>query len=482
MASMYPVNETLELFGETVSWPGVDENGKFTNGDLSDPAVRPSFIPAETINLILDNISELLVALGKTPDNQSTNQLAIAIKAALQAEEQARASADQNLYTAILAISPEFETNVQSVLDLMEEIKTIINTHKTTATLDHPNGSVTAVKLASNAVTTVKVTDKNITYAKVQDVTADTTSTKPTFSATAVTFSAFLQAVWRGITWLTAKLNASSGHKHTGGTDDAPRVSVAALDYPVGWKYIQLPNDEDPAGLGFVGNWEKWNTRVEIYGLSTSLPSYATYAAGANYAANAYVLYTYPDGDQEILQAIAAVTQAPAILDPIKWRTLDVVSTSSYRPLFVERVVVQSSWTAADLAIGATVSNAPVSGNNSKRVACKYVLGGKFPSFAGGNRPPFVSGGIGRDAIRNFTGRYMQNYSETPSTNMGTSGYNGPFYLETNAHAALNERGISTEESSTNKNGYGFDPSRVVPAGPENSPRTLSVQYWRRVS
>jgi hypothetical protein len=27
-----------------------------------------------------------------------------------------------------------------------------------------------------------------------------------------------------------------------------------------------------------------------------------------------------------------------------------------------------------------------------------------------------------------------------------------------------------------------FDPSSVVPIGPENSPRTLSERYWRRVA
>jgi hypothetical protein len=82
---MYPDNQTLELFGETVSWPGLDGSGKFTNGSFSDPLVRPSFIPAETVNLVLDNLSELLVSLGKAPNNRSTNQLASAFADALTA-------------------------------------------------------------------------------------------------------------------------------------------------------------------------------------------------------------------------------------------------------------------------------------------------------------------------------------------------------------------------------------------------------------
>jgi hypothetical protein len=86
MAGMYPDNESVEIFGKTVSWPGVGEDGKFTNGSFSDPEVRPSFIPAETVNLILDNLTELLTALGKTPDNTGTSQLKEALTAALSAK------------------------------------------------------------------------------------------------------------------------------------------------------------------------------------------------------------------------------------------------------------------------------------------------------------------------------------------------------------------------------------------------------------
>ena len=76
MAGMYPDNQELSIFGEKVQWPGVDSSGKFTNGSFTDPLVKPSFIPAETINLILDNLSELIKKLGGTPNNKSTKQLA----------------------------------------------------------------------------------------------------------------------------------------------------------------------------------------------------------------------------------------------------------------------------------------------------------------------------------------------------------------------------------------------------------------------
>jgi hypothetical protein len=93
---------------------------------------------------------------------------------------------------------------------------TELTTHKTATVIDHPNFSVTTLKIA----------DKNVTSAKVQDITTDATSTKAVFSSGSVTFAALLSTVWLGLTWLAAKLNDTSGHKHTGGTDDAPLRSV----------------------------------------------------------------------------------------------------------------------------------------------------------------------------------------------------------------------------------------------------------------
>jgi hypothetical protein len=47
---MYPNNQTIEIFGEEVQWPGVDESGKFTNGSFTDPMVKPSFIGTRGCN------------------------------------------------------------------------------------------------------------------------------------------------------------------------------------------------------------------------------------------------------------------------------------------------------------------------------------------------------------------------------------------------------------------------------------------------
>lgn len=76
MAGMYPNNQDIEIFGEQVSWPGVDANGKITNGSFSDPMVKPSFIPAETINLVLDNLTRLIETCGGTLNAVNQNQLA----------------------------------------------------------------------------------------------------------------------------------------------------------------------------------------------------------------------------------------------------------------------------------------------------------------------------------------------------------------------------------------------------------------------
>jgi hypothetical protein len=73
---MYPNNQIISIFDEEVQWPGVDENGKFTNGSFTDPMVKPSFIPAQTINLILDNLEELIKKCNEAPNSTTNLQLA----------------------------------------------------------------------------------------------------------------------------------------------------------------------------------------------------------------------------------------------------------------------------------------------------------------------------------------------------------------------------------------------------------------------
>ena len=75
MADMYPENQEITMGGEVVMYPGVDENGKFTNGDFNNPLIPPSFIPAETINLLLDNVGNFIKVLGGIPNNADENQI-----------------------------------------------------------------------------------------------------------------------------------------------------------------------------------------------------------------------------------------------------------------------------------------------------------------------------------------------------------------------------------------------------------------------
>ncbi len=76
MADMYPENQNVSIFGETVQWPGLNSDGKFTNGSFDDPLAKPSFIPAETLNLILDNLGGMITKMGGSPNNTSAAQLA----------------------------------------------------------------------------------------------------------------------------------------------------------------------------------------------------------------------------------------------------------------------------------------------------------------------------------------------------------------------------------------------------------------------
>ena len=73
--SLYPTEEEITMFGEKIKYPGL-KDGKFTNGSFSDPKQLASFIPAETLNLILDNLGEAIKSVGLEPNNTDIDQLA----------------------------------------------------------------------------------------------------------------------------------------------------------------------------------------------------------------------------------------------------------------------------------------------------------------------------------------------------------------------------------------------------------------------
>jgi len=75
--------------------------------------------------------------------------------------------------------------------------------------------------------------------------------------------------------------------------------------------------------------------------------------------------------------------------------------------------------------------------------------------------------------IRNFTGSVWANY-----TNNNSADGNGVFASNGSGAGCVAERAGSWWGSSS----ANFNPSRVVPTGPENSPRTFSIKYWRRAA
>ena len=80
-SGLYPNEQVIEIFGERVKWPGLGPDGKFTNGSFSDPLVKPSFIPAETLNLLLDNMQRVIEEAGLEPNNIEPDQLLRALQA-----------------------------------------------------------------------------------------------------------------------------------------------------------------------------------------------------------------------------------------------------------------------------------------------------------------------------------------------------------------------------------------------------------------
>jgi len=119
MSGMYPNNQEIEVFGEQVSWPGVDASGKFTNGSFTDPMVKPSFIPAETINLVLDNLESVIRKCGETPNATGTSQIADLMKP--EAVEKSIVMRDENGRAKVAA--PEAEDDIARLAEVTAEAK-----------------------------------------------------------------------------------------------------------------------------------------------------------------------------------------------------------------------------------------------------------------------------------------------------------------------------------------------------------------------
>ena len=276
---------------------------------------------------------------------------------------------------------------------------------------------------------------------------------------------------------------------------------VAALFnmiYPVGSSFLQFPCDLSPTDREFPGTWKKWNDIADVYGLvsTANYPTTSAYSETAtSIGAGLYRTVTF-DGpeDQAIFQIREAHSgSAIGVFDPVKWKPLSENDNTALRPIFVERkdITQLANWTTASLAIGATATY----NGTSYRVVARHTIGGKFPSFgsryyrkfgttgvldaennnatvanaAGGNRPPFITGGVDNDKQR-IHKHQLLHFGTGAETNLynwkNNNGYYGRSY-RTSDSVWASDLVSNNDDTST---------------GPENSPRTLSVQYWRRVS
>lgn len=139
MAGLYPDNKEIVCFGKKVVFPGVDKDGKFTNGNFSDPDVPPSFLDADTINLIIDNLNSLIEYLGNTPNNKDGKQLKKLFAVAAEANKAVKRDAAGRAKVAApseaddIARKKEVDDAEESVLKaLVSHANNTLNPHKVT--------------------------------------------------------------------------------------------------------------------------------------------------------------------------------------------------------------------------------------------------------------------------------------------------------------------------------------------------------------
>jgi len=236
-------------------------------------------------------------------------------------------------------------------------------------------------------------------------------------------------------------------------------------EHPVGDVVVQIPGTDSPIEKNWRGQWVNWTDRASAYRLRTSaLPSNTVYTQGANYAANAVVMWHLAGDDWGFYQARAAINNADAQLDPVKWTQLQTGAL-----LWRDDLLDINPWTDADFQIGQQITR----NNINFWIEEIIVYGGKYFAGDGGNRPPFETGGVAGDVQRNIEGCLGSTFFGTaiaPSevtgafikgilTGFKTGGLNPDYHYRVDMNTSL-----------------------VVPTGNENAPRTLSVIYWRLIS
>jgi len=206
--------------------------------------------------------------------------------------------------------------------------------------------------------------------------------------------------------------------------------------------------------------------QIESLVPSNEILPFISYTPNANYNANTYVLWHLPGTGFELYKAKAAITAAEGQLNPVLW-------DKNLLGDIVERRFLQG-WLDDDFEIGHVIEDGEYAGLVVSEV---LSLGGTFPSYEGGNRPPFVSGGVQLGRITPVTGQiatYDGSYNPIQVINAsGVFSALGDVYRRSFASSSSNE---------SHPGGFGFDIGRAVSTGPDVAPITLSVRYWRRVA
>jgi len=249
--------------------------------------------------------------------------------------------------------------------------------------------------------------------------------------------------------------------------DDALQTEILNTIFPVGEVVVQYPNTMSPKEKGLSGDWRICNDKAYRYLLRQEVPvNYTVYTQGANYAVGAWVMYHLPGDDWNFFQARAAITNAPAQLNPVSWTEMRDGSIVDQRFLH--------GYTDDDFKIGTKVPDGEYAGYY---VAAIYVYGGKYAGVAGGNRPTFGSATAG-DRIRNISGssgsfpQYDPIYRDG-SLLTGYADYVGSLYGTTSL-----QMGLKTIRDGT----VGLNASRQVPTGNDNAGRTFPILLWQKVA
>lgn len=165
MAGLYPDNKEIVCFGKKVVFPGVDKDGKFTNGNFSDPDVPPSFLDADTINLIIDNLNSLIEYLGNTPNNKDGEQLKKLFAVAAEANKAVKRDAAGRAKVAAPSEADDIARK-KEVDDAEESVLKALDSHANNTLNPH---KVTKKQVGLENVPNVKTNDQTPTFTEAAE-------------------------------------------------------------------------------------------------------------------------------------------------------------------------------------------------------------------------------------------------------------------------------------------------------------------------